>query len=46
MDNSEGMDGEATNLNENGCLDYIEGYMPHSIEGENGIYVNKDQFKK
>jgi hypothetical protein len=46
MDNSEGLDGEATNLNENGCLDYIEGYMPHSIEGEYGVYINRDQFKK
>lgn len=40
------IDGEATSLNANGCLDYIEGYMPYSIKDNEGIYINEDDFKK
>jgi len=41
---TESVEGQATSLNANGCLDYIEGYMPHSIEDNEAIYINEEQF--
>jgi len=32
-------------LNSDGCLHYMEGYMPYSIYNEYGVYINEQQFR-